>query len=299
MKQLPDITSSFNGRTIVQIHRRPVTAQRDDVIPFKLNSFVPEDHLIRKGFPYVPDLWVKTTTMASAVGVVYDENASPWDITIPGQHTRFLFNSTLWDSTSGVLRPFFTEGIDYSMVGSQMTQPRLEDIEYRIGKKLIDVSTLRFDPESSLHSNFNMGMDDASIFTIGLVCRVYGTEKATLMRIGEGAYDATEILVGERIQVTNGQTQVYIDTPKNPGAVSPLFIFITNTPSKTVVTVGMEGHLYQHQFPSRDVPRKLVVTFGEGLGGDVNLMANIFDFFICSEEVSHRELSALMSTVYR
>lgn len=270
----------------------------DDAVPFIVTSFVPEDHIVRNGFPYLPPIWVRASGMVSMEGAVYDEATDPWSINWSDAHSRFLFNDALWDDISGVLNPFQSEGIDYYFTSDVASQPRLETIEYQVGKKVKVLSSLRFDEGDSLTSSFNSGNDDASVLTLCVVGRVYGTERACFFRIGNEPSETIEFYTGENFLIRNGVAETIIDTVVAPGAMTPLIVILTSTPDRTLVTISFLGRLHQKYIHNVDVTRNLSLTFGENLLGTKKLTANLFDIVLFDREIQHADIASRMRMIY-
>lgn len=303
MISLPPISTKVRGSTTVVLARRGVRRTgnfgEDYEVSTTLKAMVPETHLVKNGFPFLPSIWVETTTGASASGLTYLTPPLQYGSPYQGAHTRFLFNSTFWDEITGVLHPVTSAGIDYSFTSSPESQPRLEDMEYRSGKKLLNVSSMRFDPGDHLVSSFNSGRDNASVVTIGIACRVYGTQDAVLLSIGDSGSNLIEVRTGERVFLRNGVSETFLDTRVSPGMMHPMYLILTNAPDKTIVSVGHGSVLFQRQIPNNDKERKLILEIGAALNGQRNLHASILDLVIFNNEVSHRYIASRMYMMYQ
>lgn len=278
--------------------RRSVVSSHDDAVPYKLSSFIPEEHINKNGFAYRPTMWVRGKDLVTMDGSVYDEPIDPWSIAISDVHSRFLMNSTSWDEITGTLVPFQSEGIGYTFTSAVDSQPRLENIEYQIGKKIKRVSVLRFDEGDVLTSSFNQGADDASVLTLCVVARVYGTERACLFRIGNEPAEAIELYVGEDFLIRNGSADTVLDTIVAPGAMSPMIVIMTSTPERTLLTVSFLGRLHQKYINNADVTRNLSITFGENLLGQRNLTASLIDVILYDKEKNHDDLASTLRMIY-
>lgn len=270
----------------------------DEAAPFVVTSFVPEDHIVKNGFPYRPPIWVNSRGLVSMEGAVYDEPTDPWSINWADAHSRFLFNDAVWDEISGVLNPFASEGIDYYFTSEPASQPRLETIEYQVEKKVKVVSSLRFDEGDVLTSSFNSGRDDASVLTLCVVGRVYGTERACLFRIGSEPSETIEFYTGENFIIRNGAAETVVDTIVAPGSMAPLVVILTSTPVRTLLTISFLGRLHQKYIHNVDVTRNLSITFGENLLGTRNLTANLFDIVFFDKEIPHADIASRMRMIY-
>lgn len=145
----------------------PGSIESSQVVPMKNRGFVPEEGPLLHGFPIAPMFWVKANTLASAEGeFLGGDRLQPTDVEM-GVHTRFLAEH--FDNVAGTWRPYYTEGLDYYFRSPPGLAPNIEEVEYRLGKEVITVPSLRFNPGDYLISEFNQGRDDASAFAAAMV----------------------------------------------------------------------------------------------------------------------------------
>lgn len=241
-------------------------------------SLVPAEHVIRKGFPHTPDLHVSSDVLISSDGSYVDQDTYIWEDIYQGAHTRFAAMENLWDSIAGKWYPIFSSGVNYYFtypLGG--TEPRFEEIEYRIGKKLYQTPSVRIDAETSLSSSFNDGLDDASSFMIAIAGMINSSERASLIRIGDTIGDSIEISVDEYFYLRNQYGTAVLKPYVHPARMIPLYMVIINDQTHTELRVATGvSRIQRISIPNQSSSRSLNVVLGEDLENTKSLSMNIF-----------------------
>lgn len=245
-------------------------------------SLVPAEHVIRKGFPHSPDLHVSSDVYISADGSYVDEPTYIWEDIYKGAHTRFAAMENLWDGIGGKWLPLSSYGVNYSFtypLGG--VEPRLEEIEYRIGKEFYSTPSVRIEQETSLISSFNEGLDDASTFMIAIAGVINSSERASLIRIGDTIGDSIEVSVDEYFYLRNQYGTAVLQPYIHPARMIPFYMVVINDPTHTELRVASGiSRIQRISIPNQASSRSLNVKLGEDLESVKALSMNIFGVVI-------------------
>ena len=266
-------------------------------------ALIPEPHVLRKGFPYSPPLSLVCPAELSADGTYIPERTYPWESVYTDAHTRFLAQENMVDDIAAKWHPFYTSGIDYYFTWSGLIEPRLEEIEYRIGKELYPTMSMRIVDDASLVSSFNDGFDDASSFMIAVAGVINSAERASLMRVGDTLADSIEIGVDEYFYIRNQYGTATMKTPMHPAKMLPFYMVLINDPTKTELNVAMgTSRIFRAIIPNRDAVRSLKVRIGEDLAGSKTLDMNLFEAtlfpYAYGGPMSSQQIITAMADVY-
>lgn len=274
------LTANVRARSQMQSARRNVTPVDMDPSLTSVVSvaLVPPEHVIRRGFPYVPDLHVSSDIYISSDGSYVEESTYIWDDIYEGAHTRFAAMENLWDDIGGKWLPLFSSGVDYYFtypLGD--VEPRLEEIEYRIGKNLYQTTSIRIDEETSLTSSFNGGLDDATSFMIAIAGVINSSERASLIRIGDTIGDSIEVSVDEYFYLRNQYGTAVLKPYIHPGRMIPFYMVVINDQTRTELRVATGvSRIQRISIPNQSSSRSLKVTLGEDLESVKALSMNLF-----------------------
>lgn len=255
------------------------TATTTPVVPFRAQSLVPRDGFNLLGFPIDVPLGIKLPSLVSCEGLYLPDDVDPANIGFEGDYVRWLGDGDYYDGFNW--NPVYNTVGDYTFSAGALTGPVLDDIDYRIGKKLYSFSSLRFSPGTYLTSNFNNGMDDAVNLTLIITGVVHGSEDSTIVRIGSSAANTIEVRNGGVMSVTNPLSKYRVTSTVSPTKMIPFYLVITISPTATTIALS-EGipRIYYAIFPSIDTGRNLSIEIGRGLDGVANLSMNVMDFVL-------------------
>ena len=204
-----------------------------------------------------------------------------------------------WDGVAGVWRPFLTSGLNYYFQSDINSSPRKDMHSYWIGKTLYQMPSLRFDEGDALSSSFNDGIDDASSYTIAMVCTLVNGEEASLLRVGTSLSKSTEVFVSDkfRLRSTGGTAEI---KGRSPAQMTPCYLVLSVDPTTATLWVGDS---YQRvasvSVPSYGSGDNLKVFVGDDLGGEKRLTANLFDMVIYPESIQDpRPILSALSSIY-
>ena len=272
--------------------------------PLIATSLRPEPYILRNGFPYDPSMHVTSDYLISADGSFIDESVYPWEGEFTGAHSRFVAMDNLWDPVGGRWEPLYTSGVDYYFtypLGG--VEPRLDTIDYTIGKLFYQFSSVRIQEETSLISSFNSGMDDASSFMIAMAGTINSSERASLIRVGDTVGNSVIVEVSDRLYLRNQYGTAELKTLTHPASMSPFYLVLINDPEKTElrVSTGIK-QIHSAIIPNKDSTRSLKVTIGEDLGGNNTLDLNLFELTIFpyafGGEMDVRSIITAMADIY-
>lgn len=243
-------------------------------------TIVPKDYVLKKGFPTIPKIWVTSDAVISTTGESVGDPTYPWEAAFTGSYSRFLAIDTTFDDIGNRWNPFFSNGADYFFQWSGGT-PYLEDIEYRIGKRLFQVTSIRLPEGTSLDSSFNSGFDDAASFTVAMAGVINTTESASLIRVGATAANAVEVDVSETLTVANQNGEALLTTTVHPAAMTPFYLVLANDPAYTELRVATgTSRVHSTKISSKEVTRSLSVFIGRTLDNQRTLDMNLFEVSI-------------------
>ena len=228
----------------------------------------------------------------------------PWEAKFDGAHTRFVAMENLWDPIGGRWEPLYSSGVDYYFsypLGG--IEPRLDEIEYTLGKNLYQFNTVRIQEETSLISSFNSGMDDASSFMISMAGSINSTERASLIRIGDSVGNSVIVDVDENFYLRNQYGTAELKPLVHPAAMKPFYLVIINNPERTELRVSTGvSMIHAVVIPNQDSSRSLNVVIGEDLGGTATLDMNLFELTIFpyayGGEMTPEQIISAMADVY-
>jgi hypothetical protein len=272
--------------------------------PLVGSSVRPVDYVLRNGFPYEPQLHVGSDYLISAEGLFIDESVMPWEADFKEAHTRFVAMENLWDPVGGRWEPLYTSGVDYYItypLGG--VEPRLDDVEYTLGKLFYQFSSVRIQEETSLISSFNSGMDDASSFMIAMAGKINSSERASLIRLGDTVGNSVIVEVDEQFYLRNQYGSATMKTTVHPAQMQPFYLVLVNNPQRTELLVSTGVSKIHHiVIPNRDATRSLVLNIGEDLDGKTTLDLNLFELTIFpyayGGEMTPQQIIATMADVY-
>lgn len=269
--------AAYTARAFGRSVRRSVQEVEAGQVSVVNTALVPPDHVIRSGYPFVPQFRVTSSAYLSADGSYVPEITYPYEAIFAGEHTRFIAQDNLWDDIADVWSPLSSAGVDYYYTWTG--QPTVEDVEYRIGKLLYPMNSVHLVPGSSLVSSFNSGMDDAASFSIAMAGIVNSSERASVLRVGDTMGTAIEVSVDESFYLRNQYGTGYLKPTSHPAKMIPFYLVLTNDAGRTelAVATGMQ-RIYKTHIPNQDFTRSLKVFIGEDLAGNKNLDMNLFEF---------------------
>src|SRR5688572_7895922 len=148
---IQNISISSTSRTWARgsTTRRSVLPQDTGRRNLTSTAMIPDEHVTLKGFPFTPQFLVSSNYEVTADGTYVDEQTYPWEAVFEEEHTRFIAQENLWDDTANQWLPFTSAGVNYQFVWSGLTEPRLEEVEYRIGKLLYTHNSVRLEEDTS------------------------------------------------------------------------------------------------------------------------------------------------------
>lgn len=116
----------------------PVLSHLNEVAPV---SAVVEDFLIRDGFPQVPELWCRATTLTSVEGVVYESLDSPLEV-CENSLVKYVAESG-YDPQSGVWRPYRSSLVnEHHLECVNSPLPMINEITFPIGRRMISAPAI-------------------------------------------------------------------------------------------------------------------------------------------------------------
>lgn len=268
------------------IRRRQVTNAVDTPDDLKTrrkvttSSFFPEEHVIRRGYPFKPTFLISSDYLISSSGEYVPDRIYPWDAVFDGSHTRFIATDS-FNSVSGRWLPLYTEGIDYSFEFPTIPSPYLNEIEYQLGKEFYTTNSIRIVPGSYLVSNFNNDLDDASSFMIAMAGIIYSTEKSTILSVGITAGTSIEISADEYFYIRNQYDTTKMETPVHPSRMIPFYMLLINDTERTELRVGTgPNRINRILLPNQSASRDLKLRIGTSDGGTPTLDADIFELTV-------------------
>jgi hypothetical protein len=210
----------------------------------------------------------------------------------------------LWDPVGGRWSPLYTSGVDYYFtwpLGG--VEPRLDDIDYTIGKQFYQFTSVRLQEETQLNSSFNNGMDDASSFMIAMAGTINSSERASLIRVGDTVGNSVIVEVDDRLYLRNQYGTAELKTLTHPASMHPFYMVLINDPDKTELRVSTGvSQIHSAVIPNRDATRSLKVTLGEDLGGNTTLDMNLFELTIFpyafDGEMNANQIITAMADIY-
>lgn len=241
-------------------------------------AMIPPDHVIKGGVPYIPKYIVRSESVLTADGTFVPELSYPWEAVFEDVHTRFIAQDNTLDDIADVWNPFFSSGVGYYFTWSGLIEPRLEQIEYLIGKMIYPINSIRIEEAASLTSSFNAGLDDASSFMIAMAGVINSSERASLIRIGDTLADSVEVIVDEKFYIRNQYGTATLTPYLHPAKMIPFYMVLINDPSRTEINIATGiNRIYRATIPNRDSVRSLKVYIGEDLTGNKTLDLNLFE----------------------
>lgn len=268
----------------VRAHARN-RAKRQSVLPqesarqsLRNSAMVPPQHVIRHGYPVFPKFLVESVSALTADGSYVPELTYPWEISFQDAHTRFIAQENTFDDTANIWNPFFSSGVDYYFTWSGLIEPRLEEIEYLIGKMIYRVNSIRIEEAAALVSSFNSGMDDAASFMIAMAGVINSSDTASLIRVGDTMGDSIEVSVDEFFSIRNQYGTAVLKPTMHPAKMIPFYMVLMNDPSRTEIYVATgTSRMYKATIPNQDATRSLQVFIGEDISGNKTLDLNLFE----------------------
>jgi hypothetical protein len=293
-------------RPIARTRRRNIAGKPidDSRTPLIASSVRPVEYVLKDGFPYEPMLHVSSNYLISTEGLHVDEGVYPWEGEFSGAHTRFVAMDNLWDPIGGRWLPLYTSGVDYSFsypLGG--VEPRLDTIDYTIGKLFYEFSSVRLQEETSLISAFNSGLDDASSFMIALAGTINSSERASLIRVGDTVGNSVIVEVDENFYLRNQYGTATLIPLVHPAQMQPFYLVLINDPEKTELRVSNGiTQIHKVRIPNKDATRSLNVILGEDLSGNTTLDLNLFELTIFpyafNGEMTPEQIITAMADIY-
>lgn len=305
---LTSIVSSSKVRPTIKLRFRGVEPVETGYDPRPLLSsiqqtIVPKDYTLKDGFPTIPTMWVTSDAYISASGEAVGDPTYPWEIYYPGYYNRFLAIDTTWDDIGSRWNPFHSDGADYYFQWTGTGTPYLEDIEYRIGKRLFQMTSVRLPEGCSLDSAFNSGLDDGSSFMVAMAGLINTTETASLIRVGDTGSTAVEATTAEDVILSNTSGSARLTTTVHPAAMTPFYLVLISDSSYSEVRVATgTSHIHSAKISSEDVSRSLSVHIGRALDDDRSLDLNLFEVtvfpYAYGGELTPNQVLKAMADVY-
>jgi hypothetical protein len=300
----PPVNASVRSRAWAKMRRASVVPREDNLVSVRNTSLVPPDHVIRSGHPFIPKMLASSHAVLTADGTYVPELTYPYEAIFAGdEHTRFIAQDNMFDDIADKWYPLASAGVDYHFTWSGLVQPRVEQIDYRIGKLLYPMNSIRVEESASLVSSFNAGMDDASAFMIALAGVINSSERASLLRVGDNMGSSISIDVDEYFYIRNQYGVAKLETKEHPAAMVPFYLVLINDPSKTELNVSNgSNQISRATIPNQDSSRDLSVFIGEDLSGNKTLDINLFEItlfpYAYTGALSASEIIKAMADVY-
>ena len=256
---------------------RSVDIPTEAVVPWNLTSFIPQDNLLYQGWPDVPDIWVRGTSLTSSDGTYLNsDRPDPYSV-FPNAHTRMIADDVHWDEIAGTWSPFYSGGVDYSFTSS-MNPPVIEDISYLCGKEMIRADAYRFYPGVVLRSSFNSDRDDASEFGISMVVCLHSPTDYPLLYIGGN--NPIRIDVRDAMYLTFAGKTAKVPLLANPGSMTPLYVILMVTPTTATLYAGTGPNKLTAVQMNRPTPltTDMIFTIGSDNLVSSNAAFHLMDF---------------------
>lgn len=299
------IIGSTSASALVRKWRQRVTPDGSAIRPvaYQNTSLYPVEFVLRKGFPYAPDINVTSRAFLSAAGEYIADSTYPYDDIFIDANSRFIAQENQFDDVADKWTPFFSTGVNYYFTWSGLIEPTLEVLDYRIGKLVYSMNSLRIPAGAAIHSSFNDGNDDASSFMIALAGTINSTENASLLRVGDTPANAIEVTVGETIQVSNQFSSAVMRPAVHPAQMIPFYLILISDPSRTEIRIATGTSRNQRlTLPNRAATRPLSVHLGSDLMDQSTLDMNLFEItlfpYTYDGPMSPDQIIASMADVY-
>lgn len=271
------VASKTRGR--INPYRYSVITKESNRRDVRNLALVPPPHVIRNGFPFVPDYVVASKAVLTTDGSYVPDLTYPWENIFSDDHSRFIAQENMFDDIADKWSPFTSAGIDYYFTWTGSTTPRIEEVEYRIGKRIFPMNSIRIEPAASLISSFNSGLDDASSFMIAMAGIINSSENASLLRVGDTVGSAVEVTVDEYFYVRNQFGTARLTTTQHPAAMVPFYLVLANDLSKsTLYMASGTSRVFRASVPNQVTARSLKIFIGEDVVSTRNLDLNLFEF---------------------
>lgn len=275
-------------------------AARQDLIN---QALVPPAHVVRKGYPWIPQMLVSSYPLITVDGSYIPELTYPYEAIFKDVHTRFIAQENLYDDITDVWSPFISAGVDYYFTWSGAIAPRLEAVEYRIGKMFYPMNSVRIPEGAALVSSFNQGMDEAASFMIAMAGIISSSESASLIRIGDTMGTAVEVTVDEVFYLRNQFGTAKLTPAIHPGQMIPFYLVLLNDPGETSLYVSNgTSRISRITLPNQDMVRTMEVFIGQSLSATKTLDMNLFEMtlfpYALDGPMSPGEVIKAMADVY-
>ena len=276
---------------------RSVVVPDEDVVPWDLTSFIPEPHLLRSGWPDVPDIWVRGHGLCSSNGEYLDASRPDPFAVYRNAHARFIASDVSWDETAQIWKPYYSNGVDYTFTSPGLP-PIVEEISYLASSEMLYRDALRLYPGVVLVSDFNAGRDDASTFGVALVAYLHSPTGYPILYIGGN--HPIQIDVSDAVYLTFDSKTARVPTLGHPAACVPMYLILSVTPTTATLTVGPSVNKMTTIVMDRKQP---VTTDMEMIIGSVspsisNVSMHLLDFSIFNESVTTGEVLNQLTCAY-
>lgn len=207
----------------------------DDLQPVTAVGFVPDAHTLLRGNPVIPTFWARADHAASAEGLYYVSRPALEDVQ-SSAFVRFVANDDTWDPVACVWSPLISQAAgNYQMDSNLAVAPALVEMDYQIGKELLQARALSLNPNRVLTSDFDEGFDSAYSFTLAMALNVRGLSFNPITFL-DGSY------IGVRptglVAFFNGLTFT-VPMPRSPQSVLPLVLVLEVSPPSVKLTAGL------------------------------------------------------------
>jgi len=250
--------------------------------PVAMTSVMPEDYVLRDGFPYFPKYLVRSEAFLNSEGLYIEDDTYPTDnIFREEPRVRFISTANLWDDTALSWSPFTSHGVNYYFTFPSGGEPRIEEIDYVLGKRYYQFESVRIDEGTCLTSSFNDNIDDATSFMVGMAGIILTPDDASLIRVGTTPSNTIEVKTGEGFRLTNEINSIDLATTLHPMSMVPFYLVLASDPDSTALYVSNGvTRIYRTNLNSKATSRPLVLNIGNDLAGTKNLSMNLFELTI-------------------
>lgn len=275
---------SFDGHAHI-ISRAPTKYASQEAIPMRDIAYEPNDAYIRSGFPVTPKYWATARGLASAQGeFLSTARPGPTDVNYEA-HSRFLPEQ--FDDVAGTWRPFFTGGVDYFWRAPAGLSPNKSVITYRIGREVLEVDTLRFNPGDYLLSSFNNGADDASQFSVAMAFLAETPLEYTIFSTQNEEQEIT-VRLDSGFHFTLGNLSASVNTRMPATAMVPCYLLLSSSGSTVKVFVGTSSRkIFSGSiFRPSGLMQQMRFTIGKAHAGKATATMNLMEFSLFDYAIS-------------
>jgi hypothetical protein len=213
----------------------------DRIVPRRTVSLVPEDAMMFRGMPRVPDIGVEADFLIDVDGVAYGERPSLQDAN-DDSWASFVADEQFYNPVTGIWTPVHDSSpVVYELDGSAGNSPSLVSVQYRSKKELFIADAISFDdPTSTMVANFNQGMDDSANFTLAMALTPTSAEDDILIAFDDGGSVGIN---SSGLTATMDGLSWGVTIPHGPLLLAPMFLILQLVPPSGTLTAGYSPNL--------------------------------------------------------